>query len=255
MHQGLENRVIVVTGGGGPNIGRGVALCLAEAGAAVIVTDVDLAQAEETVRHIEDQGGRAEARALDVRSEEACEALAEEVATTFGRLDGLVASAGIGYEPKTVLERPLHEWQEMLDINLTGLMLTNRACARVMIGAGQPGTIVNIASSATFIAAVGGGHYRAAKAGVWLLTKTLALELGAHGIRVNAIAPGHILPEAVYAAQREAYADELKDIPLGRMGTPRDIGNVAAFLLSEAASFISGEIICVDGGRHADSRS
>lgn len=83
----------------------------------------------------------------------------------------------------------------------------------------------------------------------------MALELGAQGIRVNAVAPGHILPEDVYADHPEAYADELKDIPLRRMGTSRDIGNVASFLLSEEAPFISGEIICVDGGRHADSRA
>ena len=134
-------------------------------------------------------------------------------------------------------------------------MLCNQFFAAYMVKNKRPGTIINIASSATFIATAGGAHYRAAKAGIWMLTKTLALELGPHNIRVNAVAPGWMVTSEEYAAYQEDCQDEVAHTPLGRMGTPDDVGNAAVFLTSEEASFITGEIICVDGGRYADSRS
>jgi NAD(P)-dependent dehydrogenase (short-subunit alcohol dehydrogenase family) len=185
-----------------------------------------------------------------VSKEEDCERMADAAVDTFGRLDVAVASAGFGYEPMPLLDRPLSEWRKMLDVVLSGVMLTDRAAARRMASGGA---IVNIASMAAYAAGVGGGHYEAAKAGVLVVTKTLAQEL-APGIRVNAIAPGW----TVYRERREAdkafYRTVARGIPLRRVGSPRDVANAALFLAGEDASYITGECVCVDGGQHASTR-
>ena len=251
----LEGKVAIVTGGGGSNIGRGIVKRFAEEGAHLVIADSDIAQAEASAAVVEKLGQKALVVQTDVRQTQDCQRLVEKAVKTFGEVDILVASAGIGYTAKPVLERPLEEWQHLLDINLTGLMLCNRFFAAYLVENKRSGAIINIASSATFIATAGGAHYRVAKAGVWMLTKTLALELGSHGIRVNAIAPGWMVTPEEYMSYQKDYQDEVEHTPLQRMGTPRDVGNVAVFLASEEASFITGEVICVDGGRYADSRS
>lgn len=252
--RGLAGKAVLITGGGGANIGRGLVLRFAEEGADVLVADIDLKAAKESVRQVKAMGRRAAAVKADVSSERDCERMADAAMETFGRIDVVVASAGMGYEHMPLLDRPLADWRRMLDVNLTGVLLTNRACAKRMVRQRRGGSIVNIASMAAYVTSVGGGHYEAAKAGVIVVTKTLAQELAPHGIRVNAIAPGWTVQPEVRRARKTFFRKVEADIPLGRVGTPREVANVAVFLASDDASYITAEIIQNDGGAHAATR-
>jgi len=149
-----------------------------------------------------------------------------------------------------LINKPIEYWERVINVNLTGVMLTNRFIARLMVDNGWKGSIVNIASGAAKIPIAGAGDYCVSKAGVWMLTKVLALELAGHGIRVNAIGPGFI--ETPMTASMRADEERLRRLvagtPLGRLGTPEDIANAALFLASDEASFFTGEIIFPDGG-------
>jgi NAD(P)-dependent dehydrogenase (short-subunit alcohol dehydrogenase family) len=149
-----------------------------------------------------------------------------------------------------VVNKPVEHWEKVLAVNLTGVMLTNRAVARRMIDRGSGGSIVNIASGAAKIPIPGSADYCVSKAGVWMLTKCLALELAPHGIRVNAIGPGFIeTPMTERMREDEAAVQRIiSTTPLGRLGQPLDIANAALFLASDEASFWTGEIVFPDGG-------
>ncbi|MFN0096054.1 MAG: SDR family NAD(P)-dependent oxidoreductase [Dehalococcoidia bacterium] len=261
----LEGKVAVVTGGAS-GIGKACALRFAQEGADIVVADLNPDRSAETVAEVRALGRRAIAIATDTSSNAANEALAEGALAEFGRIDVLVAAAGIshalyvsGSSPTEVrgerdaallVNKPVEYWEKVINVNLTGVMLTNRAVARAMLAKGTKGSIVNIASGAAKIPIVGAADYCVSKAGVWMLTKMLAAELASQGIRVNAIGPGFIetpMTASVRANEERRRAIE-SSTPLGRLGQPEDIANTALFLASDEASFFTGEILFPDGG-------
>ena len=263
----FEGKVAVVTGGAS-GMGREASIRLAREGAAVVVAGLpDDERGEETVQLISGEGGRAIYCGADVSRERSCEAMAQTAIDEFGRLDLCLAAAGIshaGYisgelaegEPllggahRYILHKPVEYWEKVLAVNLTGVMLTNRAVIRRMADAGNGGAIVNISSGAAKVPIRGLGDYCVSKAGVWMLTKVLALETAPDGIRVNAIGPGVIDTPmtAALTSDEERRQRRIEAIPLRRLGEPADIAEAALFLLSDAASYITGQILHPDGG-------
>jgi NAD(P)-dependent dehydrogenase (short-subunit alcohol dehydrogenase family) len=236
----LRGRVAAVTGGAG-GIGAACAELLAAAGATVAVLDRDVPPALPA---------GAEAITLDVTDEAAVDAAMAEVAERHGRLDVLVASAGIAIR-KPATELSLEDWQKVVDVNLTGVFLCARSAARHMIAAGG-GSIVTIAS---VLGVVGGGvypniSYQAAKGGVVNLTRALALEWAEHGIRVNAVAPTYVSTRLT--AGLVADAGVLRQIqsrtPLGRLAEPGEVADAVLFLAGRGSAMVTGHVLAVDGG-------
>jgi len=246
----LDQKIAVITGAAS-GIGRGIAETFAQAGASVVVADLNLEAAEATAKVIVESGGQAHAMAVDVSQEADVIALFEGVVARFGRLDILVNNAAI-FPKKPFLEVDSAFWDSLQAVNLRGTFLCLREAIRHM-KAGGGGSIVNISSVSSMQAVVHhNGTYNASKAGVNSLTRTTALEFGADGIRVNAVLPGGI-PTA--GARAASAAIELKGpimgegrIPLGGMGDVQDIANAALFLASSAARYITGQLLAVDGG-------
>jgi glucose 1-dehydrogenase len=243
----LAGQVAIVTGGG-TGIGAGICESLADAGAQVVISPhSNMAGAESTAASIRARGASALVHACDVREYEQIQSLFDVTLREFGRVDILINNAGIT-EPHPLLEMTPAEWDKTLDINLRGMFLATQRAAREMIRQGSGGRIVNLSSVHGFAAVPQHAHYEASKGGINMFTKACAIELAPHNIQVNAIAPG--------AIEVERYADipgyEREDwgqrIPAGRVGLPRDIGPLAVFLCSEGASYITGQIIWVDGG-------
>jgi NAD(P)-dependent dehydrogenase (short-subunit alcohol dehydrogenase family) len=262
----LAGKSAIITGGAS-GIGKATALRFAEEGANVVVADLNPGRAAETAAAVKAIGPRAIAIRVDTSSEAENEALAERAFAEFGTIDILVAAAGISHalyvsgEPAAgerpvdrsasfVVNKPVEYWEKVLAVNLTGVMLTNRAVARRMIERGAGGSIINIASGAAKIPIPGSADYCVSKAGVWMLTKCLALELAPHAIRVNAIGPGFIeTPMTERMREDEAAVQRIiSTTPLGRLGQPLDIANTALFLASDESSFWTGEILFPDGG-------
>ncbi|NOT54858.1 MAG: 3-oxoacyl-ACP reductase FabG [Deltaproteobacteria bacterium] len=242
----LDGRVAIVTGGG-QGIGQGVALCLARAGARVVVNDTASERMAQTVTAIEALGTQALGVAANVTQASEVERLVQETLNRFGKIDILVNNAGV-VVVKSITEQTEADWDRVLNVNLKGVFLCCHRVVREMITQ-QHGAIVNIASIAAFHYTVPHVPYAASKAGVVALTRDLAYEVARHGIRVNAIAPGPIetpmMSSALTPQQKEGYA---KQVPLGRLGQPHDIGNAAVFLVSDEASFITGTTLPVSGG-------
>ena len=263
----FENRVALVTGGAS-GMGRETSLRLAREGAAVVAAGLpDDERGAETVALIEAEGGRAVYVGADVAREADCEAMAQAALDHFGRLDYCVAAAGILHaryisgelsaedqNPDRsgghLTNKPLEFWERVLSVNLTGVMLTNRAVARRLIAQGEGGAIVNISSGAAKIPMRGSAEYSVSKAGVWMLTRCLALELAPHKIRVNTVAPGVIdTPMALAVSSDESRRQQLeRTIPLGRLGEAEDIAEASLFLLSAQSDYMTGQIIHPDGG-------
>lgn len=244
----LKGKVALVTGAA-MGIGQGIALRLAEAGAAVMIADIRPQAAEETVSQIRARGGEAQAIKADVsRVADAARAV-EETVQAFGRLDILVNNAGI-FPMSPALEVGEALWDKVLDINLKGLFFFTQAAAREMIKEGHAGKIINIASIDAFHPTGNLVHYDSSKGGVVMLTKSLALEFGPQNITVNAIAPGGIQTPGTGGPSNpdEMIQAFVARIPLRRMGVPDDIAGVALFLASSAADYMTGSIVVVDGG-------
>jgi NAD(P)-dependent dehydrogenase (short-subunit alcohol dehydrogenase family) len=241
----LTGRVALITGVG-QNIGLATARLLAGSGAAVAVNDLDAATAEAAARALQATGGQALAVPADVRDRAAVARMVQTVLDAWGHVDVLVNCAGAGsFAP--ILEMTEDAWDRELDTNLKGTFLASQAVARAMVARGQGGCIVCLASTAAESARVGGASHCASKAGVSMLVKVMALELGPHRITVNAVAPG-LVPgpqQASTQAYRDAYCQM---VPLGRLGQPEDIAQAIAFLASDAAAWITGEVLHVDGG-------
>jgi 3-oxoacyl-[acyl-carrier protein] reductase len=253
----LEGTVAVVTGAA-QGLGLGIAEQLARDGAAVTIADLNLEKAEAARAGLLQQGFDVRAAYLDVAESEKVNALFERVSIERGRLDILVNSAGVGQNVAPVVQLADQEWERVLRITLTGTFYCCRAAGKIMERQGS-GCIVNIASvngqnPAALVAA-----YNAAKAGVISLTKTLALELAAYGVRVNAVSPGPVYTEfnRTVMAQRcqslhiteDQMIERIRQaIPLARWGEPADIAHCVAFLCSPEASWITGEVLRVSGG-------
>ncbi|MDH4140158.1 MAG: SDR family oxidoreductase [Coriobacteriia bacterium] len=254
----LHDKNAVVTGGA-MGIGRGIAERLAEAGANVLIADMNGDTAKATADEITQKGGgRATALQLDCTDSCAGEEIVKACVGEFGSIDILVNNAGI-YPQVPMLQMEEALWDKVMAINLKGLAFIAKAVAAKMIEQGKGGKIVNIASiDGLHPSMVGLAAYDASKGGVVMFTKNFALEMGPHHIQVNAIAPGGINTEGTAAPlegsgmteeEMKAMMDAFKArIPAGRMGVPDDIGKVAAFLASAGSDYMTGEIVVVDGG-------
>jgi len=253
----LSGQSALVTGGG-IGIGQAISLRLAEAGASIMITDINLEAANQTVEMIKVSGGKAQAIQADASSAADAKRTAQATIDTFGKLDILVNNAGI-YPVSPFMETSETLWDRVLDLNLKGTFLYAQAIAEVMIKANQGGKIINMASVDGIRPTGLVAHYNASKGGVIMLTKAMALELAPHRILVNAVAPGGILTpgtcqtgdemQKVTGKSLEQMAVDIgQRMPLGRMGEPEEVANVVLFLTSAAANYITGEIIVVDGG-------
>ena len=246
----LENHVAVVTGAG-RGIGEGIAVDFARAGAKVVLAARRTREIEEVAHRIVENGGEAIAVTTDVTDDDAVAALARAAVDKFGKLTDWVNNAGGSTYRAPILDMPREEWDRTLALNLTAVYVGCVTAARNM----KKGSIINITSGAGAGPVPGSAHYGAAKAGTNSLTWTFAAEF-APDIRVNAVAPGAIPTEVMLAAlgKDESQLDDiLKEwkIPLRRLGTPEDISSACIYLASDAASWVSGEIIRVGGGARA----
>ncbi|HET7579177.1 MAG TPA: SDR family NAD(P)-dependent oxidoreductase [Bacillales bacterium] len=241
----LQDKTAIVTGGGG-GIGRATALRFASEGASVMVADVDEATGRETAQLIGDQGGKAEFIQADMTKPEQVEKMIEATVDTFDRLDILFNNAGVGGDEKKLPDISLMEWQSVVDTNLNGMFLGMKYAIPKMASGSA---IVNTAS----IAGIKGqkliAAYSASKSGVIALTKTAATEFGRQNIRVNAVAPGIIDTGMVEDWKKTKKWPVMSTANvLHRIGRPEEIANAVLFLASDEASFITGEILVVDGG-------
>lgn len=244
-----SSRVVVITGGS-RGIGRSVALKFAEEGARIILAhyDADESAARETLDRLGSKGVTAEAHKLNVSSFGSVGRWFEDVFTRFERVDVLINNAGITRD--TLLMRMTEaEWDAVLGVNLKGVFNCTRSVVRPMIKQ-RSGRIVNITSVVGQIGNAGQANYAASKAGVMGLTKTTARELAGRGITVNGVAPGFIDTEMTAALPDKVKQSFLSQVPLGRMGTPEEVAEVVYWLCSDAAGYITGQIIHVNGGMY-----
>ena len=251
VHFHLEDRVAVVTGAA-QGIGAACARRLAQDGAAVALWDVDDARGQALARSLGELGRRAAYLHCDVCDAAQVAAALQATVRAFGRVDALVNNAGI-FRAADFLDITEADWDAVIAVNLKGSFLVGQAVAREMVKAGG-GAIVNMSSVNGVLAIPNIASYNASKGGINQLTRAMALALADHGIRVNAVAPGTIATELAARAvlgSDEAKARILGRTPLRRLGEPEEIADVVAFLLSSAASYITGEIVYVDGGRMA----
>jgi NAD(P)-dependent dehydrogenase (short-subunit alcohol dehydrogenase family) len=252
----LADKIALITGGGS-GIGRACAVRFAAEGAKVCVADLDLTGATETARRLEADGSKALAVRTDTTDEAANDAMVAACVAAFGAVDILVAAAGVGSprpeaesaKPYTMLTVPTERFRAVIDVNLYGVLFSNRAVARWMVANRRGGSLVNLGSIMSKMPSTGGA-YSVSKAGVWMATKCLAQELARHGIRVNAIGPGFIETPMTAPlrgdAERSRWAVGLT--PVGRYGTAEEVASTALFLASDDAAFFTGEILHPSGG-------
>lgn len=247
MSYSLEGKAAIVTGGGG-GLAEGICIRLAEAGAAVAAADVDLEKAERMAEQISASGGCCLPVEVDISNKGSVEAMVESVVVELGGVDILVNNAAV-YPLTPWMEIEEDEWDRVMAVNLKGYFLCARAAYPHMWERGN-GRIINVASVTFFVGQPGLLSYVSSKGGVVGFTRTLAREVGPEGVTVNAISPGAFPTDAerIHPNQEE-YNQRMLDLQsIKRRGRPEDIGNVAAFLASDAASFITGQTIEVDGG-------
>ncbi len=241
----LKGKVAIVTGGA-QGIGKSIATRLAQAGANVVIADVMEEVAKSTAQEISQKGNEAISIRVDVSSLSSVEGMVKKTLDKFGRIDILVNNAGITRDG-LVMRMKEEDWDLVLDINLKGAFNCIKTVSPVMMKQ-KSGKIVNIASIVGIIGNIGQANYSASKAGLIALTKTCARELASRRINVNAVAPGFIqtsMTERLPAQVREKLSSQ---IPLGEIGKPEDVASAVLFLVSEEASYITGEVIKVDGG-------
>ena len=242
----LAGKVAIVTGGG-TGIGAGICEALVDAGAKVVVSyNSNAAGAERLAAQLAPRG-QVLVLGCDVRDRDQVQALFDGTIAAFGRVDVLINNSGIT-EPRPLLEMTPEEWDKTLDINLRGTFFCTQRAAQEMIRQGGGGKIVNLGSVHGFESSPNHSHYEASKGGINMFTKACAIELAPHDIQVNVIAPGAIEVERYAKMEDYDREDWGRGIPAGRVGTPSDVGPLAVFLASDAASYITGQIIWVDGG-------
>ena len=242
----LENKIAVVTGAG-RGIGRGIALALAREGAMVVVNyNGSKDRAEEVVRTIEEAGGKATAVQCNISDFEAAKEFFANVVKEYGKIDILVNNAGITKD-NLMMKMSEEEFQSVIQTNLAGTFHGVKFVTRPMMKQRQ-GRIINIASVAGVIGNMGQANYSASKAGVIGLTKAAAKELASRNITVNAVAPGFVATEMTDVLSDSVKEAAVATIPLGRFGEVEDIAETVVFLASDKAKYITGQVICVDGG-------
>jgi NAD(P)-dependent dehydrogenase (short-subunit alcohol dehydrogenase family) len=250
MRHDFSNRVVMVTGGAS-GIGRAIAMLAGQSGARVAVVDSSEANAKSTVAALQGAGAQAMAEVFDVRDGKAAIAAVKRIEQTLGPIDGLVAAAGVS-PPHPAASMPEEIWSLAIDVNLTGMFLSVQAVGRRMIERGR-GAIVTVASIAGVSGHPGRTHYSASKHGIIGMTKSLAIEWGRFGVRVNAVAPGPVYtPLFERNIPPEHIRDVMQDrIPAGRLATAEDQAHPCLFLLSDEAAYINGITLPVDGGMSA----
>lgn len=242
----LEGKVALVTGGG-KGIGKAIAAELAAEGAAVVINyHGSVKKAEETVAEIEAAGGKAEAVQCDVAEFNACKEMIDQIIQKYGRLDILVNNAGITRDG-LLMKMSEEDFDSVIQTNLKGAFNCTRHVARQMIKQ-KGGRIISISSVSGVLGNAGQANYSASKAGIIGLTKAAARELASRGITVNAIAPGFIVTDMTKVLSDSIKASVTETIPMKRFGETKDIARTALFLASEDAKYITGQVICVDGG-------
>ncbi|MET3505945.1 3-oxoacyl-ACP reductase FabG [Halalkalibacter oceani] len=240
----LTGKTAIVTGSA-RGLGRGIATKLASLGSHVVVSDMNEEGIDQVVKSIEEQGWSAEAYVCNVTDEKQAEKMIEQIASNHGQLDILVNNAGINRD--ALLYKMTHEqWDAVINVNLTGVFNTMRPASQIMREQ-TSGRIINI-SSASWLGNVGQANYAASKAGVVGITKTAARELGKRNVTVNAICPGFIETDMTKGVPDHVWDLMISKISLGRVGKPEDVANCIAFLASDQASYITGEVINVGGG-------
>ncbi len=241
----LENKIAVVTGGN-RGIGKSIALTLAQNGASLAICGTNEVTLKETATEIEKNGVKCLAHKVDVSKVEEVENFSKAVLDTFGKVDVLVNNAGITKD-NLLIRMTVQEWDDVLGINLKSAFLVTKAFVRSMMKARQ-GRIINITSIIGIRGNAGQANYAASKAGIIGLTKTTAREFASRNITCNAIAPGFIQTDMTNALGEKAKEELLKQIPLGFLGETADIAETVLFFASNEARYITGQVICVDGG-------
>lgn len=241
----LEGRVALVTGGA-QGIGRTIAERFLSEGAAIALCDMNITLANTAAEELAKGGGTVKAYFMNVADEVKVDAAIDSVMADFGRIDILVNNAGITRD-NLMIRMKKEDWDIVLAVNLTGTFIVSKGVIRYMMKA-RSGVIINIASVVGIMGNIGQANYSASKAGIIGLTKTMAKEFASRGITVNAIAPGFIQTEMTDRLSDEAKQAFLNAIPLKKPGTASDVAAVAAFLASPDASYITGQVLSVDGG-------
>lgn len=248
--RGLEGKGVLVSGGS-RGIGLATAQRFLEEGSRVFLCGLDGREVEVAVRKLR-AIGTVDGTACDVSSEEEVDRLVVHAEVFLGAIDVLVNNAGIAWR-EPFLEIATEHWDRVLAVNLRGQFLVARRVARSMVERARAGAIVNMASTNALEGEAGYAHYSASKGAIVMLTRTMAAELGPHGIRVNALCPGKVATPLQGEAEDVEYTlrFERERIPLGRSGTPAEVAAAYAFLASDEASFVTGELLVVDGGQLA----
>jgi len=241
----LEGKAALITGGA-RGIGREIAMLFANKGANIAICDVNLEEAQKTAKEIEDLGRQGIAFKADVTSSSQVQDMADKILDKFNKIDILINNAGITKD-NLLLRMSEEDWDKVIAVNLKGTFICTKIVSRIMLKQ-RSGKIVNLASIIGIMGNAGQANYAASKAGIIGLTKSAAKELASRNICVNAIAPGFIMTDMTAKLPEEVQKKMLSMIPLARFGEAKDVADLALFLSSGSSSYITGQVIQVDGG-------